>query len=171
MKRLNIETNQPYTRGFVRNDGMVFCSYSVCKKGKDGFFHEWWQTKEKFDKQTKKMTNYSATKANTIEGRAKKLVSAAKVRAKKNNSKLEITYEWVAEKIQNGVCELTGLPFDLNSPQNTKNNPYSPSLDRIDSKNKDYTPENTRVVLSAVNMALNEFGLDVMKPIMEKLLK
>ena len=76
-----------------------------------------------------------------------------------------------SKKIQKGKCELTGLPFDLSTPQNTKNNPYSPSLDRIDSKNKNYTPENTRVVLSAVNMALNEFGLEVMKPIMKKLLK
>ena len=98
MKRLNPVTGKLFTRGFVREDGMVFCSYSVSNLRKNGFFHEWWQTKEKFDKQTKKMTVYSATKANTVDGRAKKLISAAKVRTQKNNAKITITHEWVAKK-------------------------------------------------------------------------
>ena len=171
MKRLNEETGKPFVRGYIRQDGKVFCSYTVSKLSKTGYYHEWWQSKEKFDKQTKKMTSYSFEKAQTISGRAKKLIGAAKVRTKKNNAKLTITWEWVAKKIQNGKCELTNLPFDLSPPKNGKNNPYSPSLDRINSANKDYTENNTRVVLCAVNMALNEFGLEIMKPIMEKLTK
>lgn len=39
-------------------------------------------------------------------------------------------------------------------------NPYSPSLDKIDSKIKEYSESNTRVVLSCVNDALNQYGLE-----------
>ena len=78
-----------------------------------------------------------------------------------------ITEEWIAKKIKNVVCELTGLAFSLEDTEDTKNNPFSPSLDRIDSKIKGYTPENTRVVLSLVNLALNEFGEEVAAPIIK----
>jgi len=65
----------------------------------------------------------------------------------------ELTVEWILEKLQNGTCEVTGLPFtySLNS-----RNPWSPSLDRID-PNIGYTLDNTRVVLWIYNTSKNVF--------------
>jgi len=63
--------------------------------------------------------------------------------------------------------EFTGLPFDLKQPANAKNNLYAPSLDRIDNSNPDYSPENTRLVLVAVNQTLNEHGPIALFPILK----
>jgi hypothetical protein len=103
----------------------------------------------------------------TDEYRAKYLISTAKYRCQK----VTITSDWVIEKLKRGICELTGLPFDLSKQESFVRNPYSPSLDRIDSKLQEYTPENTRLVIWAVNCAINEFGLETMKPIFKKLAK
>lgn len=101
----------------------------------------------------------------TDQYRAKHLLASAKNRCKK----VTITSDWIVEKLKQGVCELTGLPFDLSKHDNFVKNPYSPSLDRIDSKLHEYTPENTRVVIWAANCAINEFGLETMRPIFKKL--
>lgn len=101
--------------------------------------------------------------------RATFLLRSAKQRTIKHGGSINITVEWVESKIIKGVCEVTGIPFDL-SPSNFKRmNPFAPSLDRIDSRNRDYSETNTRVVLASVNVALGEWGLDVMRPIFKKL--
>ena len=75
------------------------------------------------------------------------------------------------KKIDKGFCELTGLPFDLQYYSEAKNNPYAPSLDRIDSKNKNYTPDNVRLVLSFINIAINDLGLEKALPIFKALIE
>ena len=166
MKRLNSETGKPFIQGYVREDGMVFKQYDKRKNANEYFYEQW--TKPELLKSFQKSSNKSAwAHLLTPKGRAKLLLYSAKKRSK---GKVTITWEWIAKKIQNGKCELTGIEFNLKRPKETKTNPYSPSLDRIDNKNRDYTPENTRVVLTAVNLALGEFGMDVMKPILEKML-
>jgi len=99
--------------------------------------------------------------------RAGILINAAKRRCKTSQGKVSITLNWVKNKLETGVCELTGIDFDFNKPQNGYNNAYAPSLDRIDSKNPNYSPENTRVVLAAVNRALNEHGDKYLLPILK----
>lgn len=54
-------------------------------------------------------------------------------------------------------CALTGLPFVIDG---SPNHPQAPSLDRIDTT-RSYTPENTRLVCWAVNMAMGAWGYDV----------
>ena len=192
MKRLNPETNLPFKYGNIRNDGKYFWGYTKNHIMKNGFYFEQWVTKKKFEdlkeklklnrnkykgkykKNPEKNRQYLQTfykKAKTRpDYRASLLLNAAKDRCKISNGKVTITKKWILEKIENGFCELTGLPFDLNYFENHRHNPYSPSLDRIDNKNRDYTIENTRVILWGANIALSEFGLDVIKPILEKMI-
>lgn len=59
-----------------------------------------------------------------------------------------------------GRCMMTGLPFtDEQVGDKAAAHPYRPSLDRID-PHKPYTRENCRLVLQAVNFALNAYGDD-----------
>lgn len=103
----------------------------------------------------------------SYKGRATKMWHNAKRRSKTTGAKVEITIDWIAAKLEKGVCQHTGLPFDLNPADKFSSNPYSPSLDKINPKIKDYTPENTRVVLTAVNKSLNEYGEETMLPILK----
>lgn len=57
-----------------------------------------------------------------------------------------------------GVCEVTGLA--LVKLDGTRN-PYSPSIDRIEPE-LGYVDGNVRIVAWALNMALGEWGLDVL---------
>jgi hypothetical protein len=62
-----------------------------------------------------------------------------------------------------GRCALTGLPF-RGRCREFRRNPYGVSVDRVDSS-RGYTPDNTRLVLVAVNLAMNEWGEDVFRQI------
>ena len=103
----------------------------------------------------------------TSQYKAKHLISTAKYRS----DVVTVTWQWVKEKIDNGFCELTGLPFDLNAQFQFSKNPYSPSIDRIDSKIHEYTPENTRIVLHFVNQALNEYDQQTVLPILKAMVQ
>ena len=104
------------------------------------------------------------------KSRALLLLKAARRRAKLKNSQFSLKLEDVLPKIQKGKCELTGLDFDFSPPGKFKRNPYAPSIDRIDSL-KGYTPDNSRVVLVAVNDCLNQYGEDTILPILQALIK
>ena len=111
--------------------------------------------------------DYSKKYACTSRGRASKLLNGAKRRCVKSGGKVSITQNWIEEKLKIGVCELTNLKFDFLPSKDSFNNAYAPSLDRIDSKNKNYSEENTRIVLAAVNRALNEHGDMYLLPILK----
>lgn len=166
MKRLNPNTNKPFCRGEVRDDGYIFKAYCTTRTKTNGFFVEHWASPVAFEKSTKDGNKTVKSRYCTTDGRAGYMLRAAKSRALKNKAVCTIDMAWVSQKINQGYCELTGLAFDLNYAADTSKNPYAPSLDRIDSKNKNYTPENTRVVLLAVNCALSEFGLETIRPIL-----
>lgn len=62
-----------------------------------------------------------------------------------------------------GICELTGMPFRENSKRHRQGhmlNPFSPSVDRINSRSG-YTADNCRLVCLCVNLALNQWGDEV----------
>jgi hypothetical protein len=66
-----------------------------------------------------------------------------------------------------GRCMLTNLPFrETQVGAGRARRPFAPSLDRIDSS-QPYTRRNCRLVLQAVNFALNAFGDDVFLAIAE----
>lgn len=156
MKRINPETGTFFKRGDVGENGLVFMNYftnkPVCKTG---HFYEYWVLPEMFTSHK----NY----------RAKRLISGAKDRAKKSDGIVTLDTDWVNVRLMKGRCELTGLPFDLDRSKDFLQNPYAPSIDRIDSENPNYVPENCRLVLWGVNKALGEYGSKLMLPILEAL--
>ena len=101
------------------------------------------------------------------KGRATKMWHNAKRRSQNKDCEISITVDWITEKLLKGICEYTGLPFDLNPVHDFSSNPYAPSLDRINPKIKNYSPENTRVVLTCVNKTLNEYGENTILPILK----
>lgn len=68
----------------------------------------------------------------------------------------------VEQRIQAGVCELTGMPLNLH---NSGVNWDSPSLDRIE-PGLGYVYSNIRVVCFAMNAAMGRWGETVLKQIM-----
>ena len=87
--------------------------------------------------------------------RAKALLTIARYRAKQKGLEFDLDGHEVAiqDVIDAGVCELTGVPFNLDDGKTWD----SPSLDRIDST-QGYTPRNVRVVLYCVNVMANLWG-------------
>lgn len=87
------------------------------------------------------------------KNRAKALCSLAKHRAKKKGIQFSVRPDKIQARIDVGICELTGIPFNLDGGKTWD----SPSLDRIDSS-KGYTEDNVRVVLYCVNVMANVWG-------------
>ena len=117
-------------------------------------------------------TEYLARRAQelqTVRGRLIALLGAARKRAQQKGYPFELDIKWVLERYetQNGACCLTGLPFTLEfTPRGKKYHPYNPSLDKIVPA-EGYTKQNTRLVCVAVNIALNEFGEEVLRKVCE----
>ena len=98
-----------------------------------------------------------------FERRASVLVSTARTRAKKRGLEFDLDEHIprIQERIDAGVCEITGSPFDL-SPGRKFN---SPSIDRINPQ-RGYTYDNIRVVLNLVNAALGDWGEQTLRDVM-----
>jgi hypothetical protein len=56
MKRINPESNVPFKRGDIREDGYIFNKYSSTKKA-DGYFKEIWLNPEVFERNKKRETD------------------------------------------------------------------------------------------------------------------
>lgn len=99
-----------------------------------------------------------------MERRARLLVTNAKkrVRAKGLEFNLDDHIDDLQARIDVGVCELTGYPFNLSGGRTFD----SPSLDRIDAS-KGYTIDNVRVVLHCVNAALGDWGEEHLREVMK----
>ena len=102
-------------------------------------------------------------------GRANVLLGHARRRAEAKGAACTVTAEQIASVIEAGHCQLTGLAFDLSPPTGTLRNAYAPSIDRIDASNPSYTPDNVRIVLTWINIALSDYGLEASMPILRAL--
>lgn len=93
---------------------------------------------------------------------------------RRGHERPQIDKKWMLDRIaeQKCRCAITGIRFTASIPdgERWKANPFAPSLDRIDGS-KGYEPGNVRVVLAAVNLAMNEWGLEVLMQIAAALVK
>ena len=100
----------------------------------------------------------------TPRGRARVLLAGARKRARNEGVTCALTCEWFEARLA-GVCEMTALPFDLTPSASGHFNPYAPSVDR--KNGRDYTPENCRVVLTIMNWAMNTWGENTLRAVMD----
>lgn len=77
--------------------------------------------------------------------------------AQRRDIEFSLTYSWFSKRLKTGHCEETGIPFATKEEKNGKPHPYSASVDRIDN-DLGYTPENSRMVVWALNAARNTWG-------------
>ena len=102
---------------------------------------------------------------NTIVGRASAMYHTTIKGAKQRNLEFDLPLSWYKEKLTIGVCEKTRLPFVLKpeessftvTSKNQTRNPFSPSVERIDSS-KGYTEENCIMVVCIYNFAKGAFS-------------
>ena len=104
----------------------------------------------------------------TPHRRASILLRASKKRATEKDWDHDLTLEWIRDRIEKGLCEVTNLPFDLAPSKDTHKNPWGPSLDRIDSDGG-YTQDNCRIVVAVYNFAANQWGDEVVMQLAEAL--
>ena len=119
-----------------------------------------YHVKERRRKATPKETRDKWRKS--INGTLTIMLMQARRRATLRELEIDIDLPYVRYLYdkQEGRCLLTGLPFQVAQQSEYRANPFVPSIDRIDST-KGYTKQNTRLVLYAINSAMNEWGEEV----------
>jgi hypothetical protein len=93
----------------------------------------------------------------------KTLLNNARTRAKALHVPFRLTVEDFQELYEQAGkhCAVSGLPFDVAQTDGVNRRPYAPSVDRVD-RMLGYTKDNCRIVCCAVNLAMNEFGENVL---------
>lgn len=104
----------------------------------------------------------------SLRGRAYLLLKSARRRANAKGIPYKINIDWLLPRLEQGCCEVTGIPFDLAPPERGQTvHPWSPSLHR-ENPEEGYTPNNTYVVCSAYNNARGQWGLEVFQNLINK---
>jgi hypothetical protein len=88
------------------------------------------------------------------QGRLSSLIAGAKKRAADNGLLFDLE---VATFPELTACAVTGLPFCFDEPDETKFNPWAPSIDRKDPF-RGYVKDNVQFVCVAYNLAKNQFS-------------
>lgn len=88
---------------------------------------------------------------------ASRLLSSCRQRSLAKKWDLELTIDWIREKLEKGICEVTGAALNFKKPNNGNHvSPFTPSVDRIDSS-KPYTKENCRIVCMMYNVCKGQW--------------
>ena len=98
-----------------------------------------------------------------------KLVRVALSRAQQRARRDDIEFTLTTDDLRvlweacEGRCAVSGLPFSLDTFSNALvKRPFAPSIDRIVSS-QGYTLKNTRLVCTAANFAMNQWGVEVLR--------
>ena len=112
--------------------------------------------------------------ANPIKYRSRTLVAGAKSRASSRGNDFDLTAEWVENKLRDGKCEITGIPFHIKEysrrSEYKRVHPHSPSLDQI-VPSGGYTMDNVQVVCDQVNKFKGDRDITSMLVIARRLLE
>jgi hypothetical protein len=101
----------------------------------------------------------------------KSCLGSAKSRATTRGVAFDIDLQWCLDRLAaNGFrCELSGVEFSRAPHGAAKKNPLAPSLDRI-APGLGYTKGNVRIVSYGVNVMMQNWGIEPMRPIIKGLL-
>lgn len=126
--------------------------YTQTKEDRKFYYHS---NKEKF-------REYFSKSYYTESANFKMWLRNCQSRAKNYNLECSITEDYIQKLYdeQNGCCALTGIQFVFSKDDRFKMRPFTASIDRINSK-IGYVEGNIRLVCNVVNLALNEFGLEI----------
>lgn len=150
---INPNTNQKFKHGDIYND---MC-YNCKRNNRPEFL-----SKPNFLKREEIKKQRFGGKTRTAGGLASNLVNGAKKRCRLRGGSVTISQKRVRQVILENKCQITGLPFQLFGKDQVKN-PFSPSLDRKNNKDRNYSNENTQVILNAINLAKNEWEEEDLK--------
>jgi len=166
MKKINPITNDLYKPGDIREDGMVFVMYKEYIK-KDGYNRMVFASPSSIKKNRERnRINYKV-----LNSRILRMLRHCKDRSEKKGIDFDLTIEWFQDQFKQNRCAISGEKFNFGiKVGNTRLDPYSPSVDRIDSA-KGYTQDNCRIILTCLNLALNEWGLPLYIKIAKKVLE
>lgn len=148
---------------FVRSRNYADGYTNKCKVCSNKYVTEWYlrnPDKAKFKQQTtnRQSTGNRHQLSETINYRARQLFCAARTRAKNTNRSFTITIEHIEHMLELGVCAGSGIPLDMSlNRKRTFRNPFSPSLDRRNSR-KGYDPDNVQIVCSMFNMGKSDYN-------------
>jgi len=102
-----------------------------------------------------------------MDFRASRLLAGIKKKCRRHGLACDLDVEWLSRRMTAGVCELSGVRFDMNVRQR-KATIKTPSVDRINAGGG-YTKDNCRLVAFGVNFALSSWGLDAFLELAEGL--
>ena len=105
-------------------------------------------------------------KVTYLKRRHEFICKALKYRSRELGVEFDITVDWLKQRYDAGVCELTSIAFDMEG----KHTANSPSVDRIN-PNGGYTQDNCRLILWSINRALCNYGQEYMFMLFEKILR
>lgn len=159
---------------------MKFCSKCISEKSLDDFgnnkdandgkqlwcknctndYYSTWRKKNKEASGPQERKQFKKFYA-TVHGRAVHMLNNARARAKRSGIEFTLDVVWVENKLIDGMCEVTKIPFILqeNGGKGHRINSFSPSIDRIDQIGA-YTPDNCQMTCWIYNRAKGAFPLD-----------
>lgn len=96
-----------------------------------------------------------------MNGRVTHMLNNARSRARRLGLAMTLTREWLTARLEDGTCQITGLPFEFKTGHGKGHrvNPFSPSLERLNPLGP-YTPENVVVACWIYNRAKGAFSRD-----------
>jgi hypothetical protein len=146
--------------------------FSPCP-GRVDRLHDWCKRCRSADESQRRkaphiIERYRRQYENDMRFRAQKLLCSIGKKCRRERLAFDLDVDWLERRLAAGRCELTGIPFNM-SVAGRRRNAFTPSIDRIVAGGG-YTKSNCRVVIYALNAAMNDWGLDVVYQVAEALL-
>ena len=115
----------------------------------------------------KKSPEWSENRRRSPKGRANQLFLSAQSRAKKKRLPFTLTRKRVLDAIEKGVCEVTGIEFDMSVGSGRQ--PFTPSIHQKE-PGLGYEESNVQIVVWMHNAAAGTWGNDALKKYLKSFL-